>query len=389
MLQMKSESGGETEDSPEEKESGWTERGLPPVRRALLVVNRESGVGHSSAAVNSLRTIFEGSLAADIDTTTRVVGGHEEALSLVSGYLGEGDAPAAIIVGGGGGTLRAAVEGVCRESERGRLPGPGRVRLAALRLGSGNLLARQLGVPADARAGLEGILLNLRRGLTTRCAVMRCEAFAPGGRRVVQYATTLGGFGQAGRLPGDLARWHRRLPGLRRRVAGLTGVERLNAFEYALALGARSLLGALRTRLSEVVEVRAPGVRERMRLLAGLAIKFPFKELPFDPNVRLEDAAVSLFLVPHPGRAKALFMILAPRKLVRGALRVRLEAGSRVEFRLLDREAAEYFLDEDPAVFQHTLTLEVMGGLAFIPGPDYGSGARGRCCDASRFDSGD
>lgn len=370
-------SGRETSGLPKEEQPGGTAQAVPSVGRALLIVNRESGVGHSGAAVNSLRAIFEGRLAAHVVPTAQTVDGHEEARALVSRYLGEGDAPAAIIVGGGGGTLRAAVEGVCQGSEPGRLPGPGRIQLAALRLGSGNLLARQLGVPADARTGLEGILLNLQKGLTARCSIMRCEAGPPGGRRVVQYAATLGGFGQAGRLPGDLARWHRRLPGLRRRAAKLLGVERLNGFEYALALGLRSLLSALRPRLSEVVEVRAPGVKEQMRLLAGLAVKFPFKELPFDPGVRLEEEAFSLFLIPHTGRAGALLPLLAPRKLIREALRVRIEAGARVEVRLLDRDAAEYFLDEDPAMFHHTLTLEVMGALTFIPGPDYHPGVRG------------
>lgn len=367
----------ETSGLPKGEQPGGTEPAPPSVGRALLLVNRASGVGHSGAAIDSLRAILEAQLAAGVVPTTQTVDGHEEARALVSRYLEEGDAPAAIIVGGGGGTLRAAIEGICQGSEPGRLPGPGRVRLAALRLGSGNLLARQLGVPADARAGLEGILNNLRKGLTARCAIMRCEAGVPGGRRVVQYAATLGGFGQAGRLPGDLARWHRRLPGLRRRAAKLLGVERLNGFEYALALGARSLLSVLRPRLSEVVEVRAAGVKKQMRLLAGLAVKFPFKELPFNPGVRLEEEAFSLFLIPHTGRVGALLPILAPRRLIREALRVRLEAGARVEFRLLDRDAAEYFLDEDSAMFHHTLTLEVMGALAFLPGPDYRPGARG------------
>jgi hypothetical protein len=355
----------------------FTARAAPSVKRALLIVNRESGVGHSGAAINSLRTIFEGRLGAGIVPAVQTVGGHEEARALVSRYLGESDAPAVIIVGGGGGTLRAAIEGICEGLETGRLPGPERVRVATLRLGSGNLLARQLGVPADARAGLEGILLNLERGLTARCSVLRCEAGSREARRVVQYAATLGGFGQAGRLPGDLARWHRRLSWLREQGAKLLGIERLNGFEYALALGARSLACALCPHLSEVVEVRAPGVKKQMRLLAGLAVKFPFKELPFNPRVRLEEEAFSLFLIPHTGRARALLSILAPRKLVEGALRIRIEAGTRVEFRLLDRDSAEYFLDEDPARFHQTLSLEVVGALTFIPGPHFRSDARG------------
>lgn len=167
----------------------------------------------------------------------------------------------------------------------------------------------------------------------------------------------------------------------RRAVAArLLGIERLNNVEYVLAVLFRAascaLLGGSAT---EVVEVRADDRKEVLPLLAGVVMNFPFKELPIDPGLRVEDEAVSLYLIPHSGRLSMLLLVLAPRRLLRGALRIRIEGQDRVEIRLLDRNTAEFFLDEDPMTFHGRLTLQVAGSLAFVPGSEYrfreGSGA--------------
>jgi hypothetical protein len=125
--------------------------------------------------------------------------------------------------------------------------------------------------------------------------------------------------------------------------------------------------------------VRADDRKEVLPLLAGVVMNFPFKELPIDPGVRVEDESLSLHLVPYTGRLSTLLLVLAPRRLLRGALKVRIEGQERVEIRLLDRNSAEFFLDEDPTTFHGRLTLQVAGSLAFVPGPEYrfraGSGA--------------
>lgn len=100
-------------------------------------------------------------------------------------------------------------------------------------------------------------------------------------------------------------------------------------------------------------------------------MNFPFKELPIDPGVRVEDEALSLYLIPFTGRLSVLRLILTPQRLIQGALRMKLGKFERVEIRLIDRDAAEFFLDEDPMTFHGRLTLEVAGSLAFVPGPEY------------------
>jgi hypothetical protein len=239
-------------------------------------------------------------------------------------------------------------------------------------MGSGNVLAKQFGIPRDPEAGLRGIIENVRVGRTVPCCVMRCETGTRGGRTEVCYAATLVGFGQLGRVPGDLVCWEQRLPAAHEVAARLFGIERLTNVEYALALLIRSASAALLGgSTAEKVEVRMHDRSEVMRLLAGVAMNFPFKAFPVDPGVRAEDEVLSLHLVPYSGRLSTLLLVVVPRRLLRSALKIRIEGQERVEIRLLDRNAAEFFLDEDPTTFHGWLALQVAGSLAFVPGPEY------------------
>ena len=345
---------------------------MPIVERILLIVNRTAGLGHDHALVDRLRTMLAKAFGEQATLQVDVVGDHPAARARANEFLGASKAPALILVGGGGGTLRAVIEGLCENSELARLPGRERVLIGALRMGSGNVLARQFGIPRDPEAGLRGIIENLRVGRTVPCCVMRCETGTRDGLTEVHYGATLGGFGQFGRVPGDLVRWERRSPAAHKVAATFFGIERLTNVEYALALLVRSASTALvGGTMAEKVEVSMQDRRGATRLLAGVAMNFPFEAFPVDPGVRAEDEALSLYLIPYSGRLSTLLLVLAPHRLLRGALKIRIEGQERVEIRLLDRNTAEFFLDEDPMTFHGRLTLQVAGSLAFVPGPEY------------------
>ena len=108
-----------------------------------------------------------------------------------------------------------------------------------------------------------------------------------------------------------------------------------------------------------------------MRLLTGLAMNFPFKALPVNAGVRVEDEAFSIHLIPLEDRLSPLLLVLSPRRLVRRAWHVKVGKAERIEIRLLDRDCAEFFLDEDPITVHGHLTLQVAGALAFVPGLEY------------------
>ncbi len=351
------------------------------VERSLLIVNRASGMGHGRAVVEKLRKTLAGSLGEGVTLRVEIVDDHPSARTCAAEFLAASDAPALVVAGGGSGTLRAVIEGLCEESPGSEPPGRERVFVGALRMGSGNPLARQFGVPRDPGAALRGIAENLRAGRSAPCCVMRCEVGALEGRSETHYAATMAGFGQFGRAPGDLERWHRKTSRPRAVMARLSGIERMNNVEYILALLIRSLSGAVLGRsVAEVIELRAGDRKERLPLLAGVAMNFPIGELPVDPGTRVEEEALSLYLAPFAGRSSALRLVLAPRRVFQSAIKLRIEGPERVEIRLVDRDAAEFFLDEDPVTFHGRLSLQVAGSFAFVPGPEYefraGSGVR-------------
>jgi hypothetical protein len=349
------------------------ERDVPVVQRTLLIVNRTSGTGHSHAVVEKLRETLAWSLGGRATLRVKMVDDHPSARACAAEFLAASDAPALVIVGGGSGTLRAVIEGLCEGSPTGRPPGRERVLVGALRMGSGNPLARQFGVPQNPEAALRGIAENLRAGRSAPCCVMRCEVGTLEGSSQTRYAATMAGFGQFGRAPGDLERWHHRISGPRAVMARLSGIERMNNVEYILALLIRSVSGAVLGRsVAEVVEIRVGDRKERLPLLAGVAMNFPIGELPLDPGTRVEEEALALYMAPFTGRPSALRLVLAPRRVFRSAIRMRIEGSKRVEIRLVDRDAAEFFLDEDPVTFHGWLSLQVAGSLAFVPGPEYG-----------------
>jgi hypothetical protein len=340
------------------------------IERVLLVVNRASATGHGISTVDQLSATLYQVLNQGTEIQVEVVDGHLQARNQTEAFLAISDAPALVIAGGGSGTLRAVIEGVCVGTEPGHLPGRERVRIAALRMGSGNPVAKQLGVPRVPEEALKGILANLDEDHTAPCCIMRCEADNKDSIPDIHYATTMIGFGQFGRSPGDLARWHHRLPVPRRMMAWLLGIERLNNMEYSLSLLIRFAWCALRPNAVEAVEVRMGKHIQSMPLLAGVVMNFPFKPLPFETGIRIGDAALSLNFISYPGRWASFFLLFSPRRVVRNALQTRITESDCVEI-WSNRDAVEFFIDEDPVVFQGSVRIRIAGTLAFIPGQDY------------------
>jgi hypothetical protein len=348
------------------------------VSRVLLIVNRAAATGHSTDLAMRLFRILHASLAGSAEAALALVDDHPQARACAKEFLADSSAPAAILSAGGGGTLRAVVEGVWGECGPGAWLDAQRLRLGILRMGSGNLVAKQLGSPRDPEAAVKGLAANLLAGRTVPCCIIAIEAAGASGsgspgfeHRHQLLGVAMGGFGQFGRVPGDLARLHRRWPGLRRLGAVMLGAEQFTNMEYGLCLLCRTLAGALVPSRIEEVEVTWRDRTERLRLLAGALLSFPIGGLPFDPGLRVEDAAVSLHLIPYRGWWQALGLVLFPCASARDALQFRIEGTDTVELRLLDRAEAEFFLDEDPQVFAGHLKLKVAGTLAFVPGPEY------------------
>jgi hypothetical protein len=318
-----------------------------PIERALVIINRTAGTGEGESIAEKLAALFKEGLRELSEVKAEMVSDHAAARACAAAFISESEAPALVVAGGGGGTLRAVIEAICDTSAE-------RVRVGALRLGSGNVLAKQFGVPHDPLAGLNGLLTNLKAGRTVPCCVMRCETWTSTGSSEVHHAVTLGGLGQFGRIPSDLARWHARFAGVHKSAARSLGVERLTNVEYVLAFVVRTLLCVLFPDRAEEVEIQSHG---RFRLLSGLVMNFPIPALPFKPGVTVEDEALSVYLIP---------LSLPPH-----THRIRIEKNKPLDIRFIGPGPVELFLDEDPVTTYKQLRLGVAGSITFVPGPNY------------------
>ncbi len=340
------------------------------VDRVLLIANRRSGIGAAETHVDALAALLCEHLPA-AEHTFRTIEEHAQAGSVAAEFLSAGSNPAAILICGGGGTLRAVIETVFTADERARTA----VRIGPLRMGSGNVLARQLGVPRDPKEAIADFAAALKRDRTVPGCVMACSVSGDGTPCTARthYAVTLGGFGQFGHVPADLARSHRRRPRLHRLWARVLGIERLTNLEYALALLRRSIAGAVFPSRFEQIEIRQGHREEQFRLLSGALLNFPLRALPFKTALRLEEQELELHAVPFCGRLHALSLVFSPRETARRERVFRIEADMPLEMRLLDRAVTGFFLDEDPEAWSGTLQLRVAGSVAFLPGREYGT----------------
>src|ERR1044072_3551033 len=107
-----------------------------PVERALLIINRTAGTGQGEAVAERLALLFRQGLDGLSEVKIELISNHADARACAAAFVCESEAQALIVAGGGGGTLRSVIEGICDSSA------PERVRVGALRMGSGNVLAK-------------------------------------------------------------------------------------------------------------------------------------------------------------------------------------------------------------------------------------------------------
>jgi diacylglycerol kinase family enzyme len=302
------------------------------VTAILLVGNRLAGTGHPAGLLERL--------AAELGAELLTVEDHPAARVATRQWLADHAAqPAAVIAGGGGGTLRAVVEGAC--DGRPIPPAGDRIWIGGLRMGSGNVVAKRYGVPRDPLAGARHLKARLDAGTTRPCGVIRCTF---GGEP--RHGITMCGLGQFGRTSGDLARFHQRAGGLRRLAARLIPLERLNDAEYLSSFLTRMAASALVPTSCELV--RAQG--RSFRLLSGVVMNFPIAGIPIDPQTDIDQPTLGVRLFPRYGRPLATL----------------LEPGQALTLELLDRRRTEFFLDEDPETAIEQITIEAAGTLDFI-----------------------
>jgi diacylglycerol kinase family enzyme len=140
-------------------------------RSVLVLLNRSAGTGHAESLAGQLADSLREGYGAPLEVSKKVLDDHPGVRSAAAAFVASGR-PALVVAAGGGGTLRAVVEGVMDAFPDA--PPPESVLLAGLRMGSGNVVARYLGVPRDPLVAARQVGEQLRQGSVRLCSVMRC-----------------------------------------------------------------------------------------------------------------------------------------------------------------------------------------------------------------------
>jgi diacylglycerol kinase family enzyme len=335
--------------------------------KLLLAINTSAGTGHDLSLGREMAQTLRQRLGTGHSVRLGWGHGHGEIRRHASEFARQNKHDSVIVAGGGGGTLRAVIEGVGDSAGTGELPAADQLRIGALRMGSGNVIARQLGVARNPRESVEELAAQLLAKTTTNFCIIGCDT---ADQPETLFGATLGGFGLFGRVPKCLETYHENRPRFHRFSADLLGIERLTNVEYGLCLAGLCARAAVNPGRLDTVEVRQGEHTERFPLLAGALMNFPLGALPFQPGVSVEDAELSLHLVPYRSHLQALGLVACPRRNARAARRFQITRDTPVTLRVLNRDTMHFFLDEDP-IEAREVTLRVAGRLAFVSGKNF------------------
>ena len=330
----------------------------------LLAINAAAGTGNTPKLDRNLAEILRKRLGHEHHVKLDRAEGHEAIRNSAWAFARQHPEDAVIIAGGGGGTFRAVIEGVGIEKPNQNLC------LGALRMGSGNIIARQLGIAKDPMKGVEELAAQLMRMAVAQCCVIGCDLLNDNKPTRTVYGATLGGFGLFGRVPQALEEYHADRPKLHRFTAKSVGIERLTNVEYGLCLAGLCSRAAWNPQTLPEIEVKQGDYTESFRVLAGALMNFPLGALPFQPGLKLEDLALSLHLIPYRSRLQALSLVPRAKALAKEARIFRITDDTPVTLRVVNGERMPFFIDEDPLEADQ-LTLRIAGSLPLIPGKNY------------------
>jgi hypothetical protein len=337
------------------------------MKRLLVIINSRAGVGYGPSFLDDLRQKTVALFSGQFQVTFQSAKDHREIEESAHKFLIADPSPAIILAGGGGGTLCAVINGICTVSAGPKLPDQNRIVIGALRMGSGNVLARYFGAPADPFNGLELFAKALEKNLIKPCCIGKYEFVDPQGLEQVRYAATLAGFGFFGRVPGMLSRFHSRNPGLYRMLVKIAGIEKMTSFEYAGSLliqGIQYLFG-----INHPDQIFLTVQREReisIKLFAGAVMNFPIKSLPFDVTVSVSDETVEVFFLPLKAKRRLIRYLVRLSLMKADLLKYSLAPGDTLRISVSDQTPVEFFLDEDSFFFQKQLSISPAGLLHFI-----------------------
>ncbi len=337
----------------------------PAIKSALLILNQPSGRGRTSAELALIIETFQDTFAFLPKTCVAITQNHQEVIKQTEAFLQTHSGPCLLIVGGGGGTNRALVQGLFQEiSPRGGSLED--VYIAALRLGSGNLLPKYLGVSKNVKDAMRELAAALLQDRTTPCYVYSCTVFSSQGQTHTHYGLTMGGLGQFAQVPDDAHDWRDKHPHLMRWLNRFLSMEKINTMQYLSFSLWRAIQCFLRPNKADLVKIKHGGQTQTLRLFSGLLINFDFPELPFQTGCEPNQARFVLCIIPLRGRKQTLACLWHWRNLNQYVIPYEITTTHPLEIEFLDKDKTVVALDEDTFSLPHHLRFEVVAPIKVL-----------------------
>ncbi len=343
-----------------------TTQATQKTENVLAIVNRASGLRRSDNEVDALRRAFDDHFRSAAKRDWCVVEDHDAVIRVTQEYIAASPKPVFLLSCGGGGTLRAMVQGVMMQVERGAI-GLSDVFVSSLRLGSGNLVPKLFGIPADPFLALGNIARNWESGSSRDCSIYRCE-YKSASATKSEYGVALGLFGPLARAPNDVHDSKQRHRTTYRFASRVLGIEQVNNLHYA-AFGLVHVAQCLiNPRRADLLAVKHAGKRESFRILAGMLMNFDIAALPVRANCKIGEPRFCLGLVRLDNRLQTIRNLLSRRNLDRQAYKYTITPDDPVEIEFLESDVNIIALDEDSFVAPSRLAIAVAGAIRFVGG---------------------
>jgi hypothetical protein len=336
----------------------------------LFIINTKAGTGYSSSDITALISSAALNLGRSYVLYVKETDNHKKVTGITKTFLSASHNRKIIIAGGGGGTLSAVITGIYNMADKVETE-EGSLKVAALRMGSGNVLAKKLGIHKNPFKGLRQIIDGIKNNAVKKVCVGRFDFTGSNLSPCTVFGSTLMGFGEFGRVPGAISRFHKNHPMIHRCLAKLSGIEFLTISEYVCLLVIRSLIRLISTGRIRSITIGRKGQRFSKKIISGFVMNFPVKAIPVDPGIGLVDEALFFHAVPYTKRLDLFTSIAGKQKGRPVSFLVTKDRPVSIGFDDASTPA-EFFIDEDPYLARGTITISVAGMLDFITVPEIG-----------------
>ena len=329
----------------------------------LFIINAKAGSGYQKEYIDELITLAKQRFHDEFTFNKAIAGDHPAIIRLTKAFIRKNNRDKIIIAGGGGGTISAVITAVCelKASIISSLPC---IQIGALRMGSGNVIAKKLGIPKDPKKGLESIADGIIQKNVTPICIGRFKFINDKGTLKNVYGATLMGFGEFGYVPGDVTRFRKRHPVMHILLVKFFGMEVANSIEYIGLNLWRSFYRVIFPHSIKRMKISTKRMSYSEKIISGVVMNFPIKQLPIHSEIGMSDECLYLHAIRYKHRLDAIFSDFQPHKLK--SVRFNITQGKSAEIVFPGYEITEFFIDEDPYFVKDTISITIAGTLDFI-----------------------